>query len=169
MKLTRTFAIATACAATIASPVLAQATQPVQVETVETGSTIGFLECTVEGGFGLLIGSSREAVCTFDQAEGEDQVYLGQIDKLGVDIGISGESYMKWVVVQALDHAPEDLTLDGTYVGVSADASVGIGFGANALVGGSDKSIGLQPLSVEGKTGLNVAVGLTSMTLTSVE
>ncbi|WP_226782061.1 DUF992 domain-containing protein [Oceaniglobus trochenteri] len=162
----RTAALATAVSA-LALPALAQTATT--TETVETGSTLGYLECTVEGGFGLLIASSKDAVCTFDQAEGETQQYVGTIDKLGVDIGVSGESYMKWVVVQLLDHKGEDVTLDGTYNGVSADASVGVGLGANALLGGDNESIGLQPFSVEGKTGLNVAVGLTSLTLRSVE
>ncbi|WP_102108568.1 DUF992 domain-containing protein [Oceaniglobus roseus] len=167
MSLSSKSAIAAAVLSlSVAAPALAQ----VKVETVETGSTLGYLECTVEGGFGLLVGSSRDMVCTFSQ-EGSDnnQTYVGQIDKLGLDIGIRDESYMKWVVVQALDRAPEDLTLEGTYVGVSADASVGLGLGANALIGGSQDSIALQPFSVEGQTGLNLAVGLSRLTLVAVQ
>lgn len=165
-KLNFTLAAAGIALATSAAPVLAQT---VTTETVETGSTIGFLECTVEGGVSLLLAGPKDAVCTFDQAEGETQTYVGTLDKIGIDIGVSGESFMKWAVVQLLDHTPEDLTLDGTYSGVSANASVGVGVGANVLVGGSNESIGLQPVSVEGKTGLNVAVALTKLTLSSVE
>ena len=38
-----------------------------------------------------------------------------------------------------------------------ASATVGVGLGANVLVGGSGNSIALQPVSIEGTTGLNVA------------
>ncbi|WP_099827040.1 DUF992 domain-containing protein [Oceaniglobus indicus] len=158
-----------AIAIAAALPLSAGAQTAVETRTVETGTTLGYLECNIEGGFGLLIGSSRDAMCVFEQNDGSEQIYRGKMDKLGVDIGISGESYMKWVVVQALDRAPEDMTLDGTYAGVSADASVGVGLGANALIGGSNDSIGLQPFSVEGKTGLNIAVGLSRLTLASME
>ena len=129
------------------------------------GNRLGVLDCTVEGGFGLLIGSSRNAACTFTQADGSVERYAGKIGKLGIDIGVSGESFMKWVVVTPLQNVPGDHTLAGTYVGISASGALGIGLGANALVGGSDKNIGLQPVSLEGKTGLNVAAGLTRMTL----
>ena len=56
--------------------------------------------------------------------------------------------------------------LAGNYVGGTASATVGVGVGANALVGGSSNSIALQPLSVEANRGLNVAAGVAAMTLT---
>jgi len=130
----------------------------------DTGINIGTLSCTVDGGLGLILGSSKEMECEFaPTGDGEVQTYLGTIDKLGVDIGITGESYMKWLVF-----APGKLNagaLEGSYSGVSAQASVGLGLGANVLVGGSDTSIALQPFSVEGNTGLNVAAGLTRIDL----
>jgi len=55
--------------------------------------------------------------------------------------------------------------LSGSYGGVTAGAAIGIGGNANALVGGSDNSFALQPLSFEGQTGLNVAVGVASLEL----
>ena len=140
-----------------------QATQ--QAQGAEKGTRLGVLSCTVEGGFGLLLGSSRQADCTFKHADGTVEAYTGQIGRLGLDIGVSGESFMRWVVVTPVGNNPGDYALAGTYVGVSASAALGVGLGANALVGGSNKKIGLQPVSVEGKTGLNVAAGLTRMTL----
>ena len=57
-------------------------------------------------------------------------------------------------------------TLAGNYVGGTASATVGVGVGANALVGGFNNSIALQPLSIEANRGLNVAAGVAEMTLT---
>jgi hypothetical protein len=126
---------------------------------------LGLLECTVEGGLGLLLGSSKKMTCSYTHKDGTVENYNGKIDKLGLDIGITGESFMKWVVFTPLGNAVGDYALQGVYRGVSAEASLGIGLGANALIGGSDKKIGLQPLSIEGKTGLNIAVGLAALTL----
>ena len=134
----------------------------------DSGVNVGTLSCTVEGGVGLILGSSKDMDCKFVPAvSGDSQSYIGNISKLGVDIGITGDSYIKWLVF-----APGNLkagALEGTYRGVSAQASVGLGLGANVLVGGSDKSIALQPLSVEGQTGLNIAAGLTGIDLEYVE
>jgi hypothetical protein len=135
-------------------------------ETVRT--ELGLLECTVEGGLGMLLGSSKKMTCEFGHSDGTIEKYTGQIDKLGLDIGVTGESFMKWVVFTPLGNAVGDYALQGVYRGVSAEASLGIGLGANALIGGSDKKIALQPLSVEGKTGLNIAVGLAALTLEPV-
>ena len=134
----------------------------------DSGVNVGTLSCTVEGGVGLILGSSKEMDCTFEPAgSGDSQNYIGTINKLGIDIGITGASYIKWLVF-----APGNVkagAIEGTYRGVSAQASVGLGLGANVLVGGSDKSIALQPLSVEGQTGLNVAAGLTGIELEHVK
>ena len=126
---------------------------------------LGTLECTIEGGLGLLIGSSKEAACTFKHADGTSESYVGQLSKLGLDFGITGESYLKWIVFAPAGTEIGEHALAGQYVGGSAGASLGIGLGANALFGGSAKKIGLQPLSVEGGTGLNVAIGVSSLTL----
>jgi hypothetical protein len=134
----------------------------------KSGVNIGTLSCTVDGGVGLILGSSKKMTCKFDPSgKGHKQNYSGTIGKLGVDIGITGKSYIAWLVF-----APGNVkagALAGSYGGVSAQASVGLGLGANVLVGGSNKSIALQPVSVEGQTGLNVAAGLTSITLKYVK
>jgi hypothetical protein len=130
----------------------------------KSGVNIGDLSCTVEGGIGLIIGSKREMTCQFEPANGGNvQSYKGSIGELGLDIGVTGESYIHWLVF-----APGVVSagaLEGTYAGVSGEASIGVGLGANVLVGGSDQSIALQPLSVEGQTGLNVAAGITKVKL----
>jgi hypothetical protein len=70
---------------------------------------------------------------------------------------------MVWAVLAPTSN-PGPGSLAGTYVGVTGSATVGAG--ANVLVGGSGNSISLQPLSIEGNTGLNVAGGIAEMTLT---
>lgn len=129
-----------------------------------SGVNVGGLSCTVDGGIGLIIGSSKSMKCRFDPAGGgKPQYYKGTVGKFGIDVGVTGKSYIKWLVF-----APGKVSsgaLAGTYAGVSAEASVGVGLGANVLVGGLKKSIALQPVSIQGQTGLNVAAGFGSMTL----
>ena len=134
----------------------------------QSGANVGVLSCTVEGGIGLILGSSKEMECNFDPIDGsEPQHYSGSVGKLGLDIGITNESYISWQVIASGNLTPG--SLEGNYVGASAQATAGVGLGANLLVGGSDKSITLQPLSVQGQTGLNIAVGIGTMKLNYAE
>jgi hypothetical protein len=123
------------------------------------------LTCNVSGGFGFIFGSSRAVNCTFSPGGGPPQHYAGAINKFGVDIGYVQGAVMVWAVLAPTTN-PEPGSLAGTYVGATASATVGVGAGANLLVGGSGNSISLQPLSIEGSTGLNVAGGIAEMTLT---
>jgi hypothetical protein len=129
------------------------------------GVQAGVLTCNVASGFGLIFGSSRSVNCTYSPAGGAPQRYVGNIDKFGVDIGYTQGGVMVWTVL-APTTAPPPGALSGTYVGVTASATAGIGVGANVLVGGSGRTISLQPLSIEGNTGLNVAAGVAGLTLT---
>jgi len=125
------------------------------------GINIGSLECIVEGGIGLIVTSSKAMDCVYRSTTGREDVYVGKLTKFGLDIGVTGEARMIWGVF-----APgivEFGALSGRYVGASAEATAGIGAGANALVGGAN--ITLQPLSVQVQTGLNAALGVSSMTL----
>jgi hypothetical protein len=118
----------------------------------------------VAGGFGYVLGSSRDLQCTFSPAQGPAEHYAGRISKFGVDIGYLQNAVMVWTVLApTVALSPGSLT--GTYGGVTASATVGVGVGANVLVGGSSDTISLQPVSVEGGTGLNVAGGFASMSL----
>lgn len=141
---------------------------PSMSASAQSGANVGVLSCTVEGGIGLILGSSKEMVCNFDPANGsEPHHYSGSVGKLGLDIGITNESYISWQVIASGDLASGSLA--GSYVGASAQATAGVGLGANVLVGGSDESIALQPLSVQGQTGLNLAVGIGTMKLNYAE
>lgn len=153
-------AMASLSAITLAPPAFAQ-------DNVE----IGRLECDVEGGIGLIIGSSKQAVCYFYDADSTEPVetYFGEVNKLGLDIGITDKTVIEWLVIAPKADAYADGALAGEYVGVSAEATFGVGLGANALVGGSQDSFALQPVSVQGQTGLNLALGVTGFTLTTAD
>jgi Protein of unknown function (DUF992) len=134
---------------------------PAQAQAVKAGT----LTCNVSSGFGLIFGSSKAVNCTFSPVGGPPQNYVGSIDKFGVDIGYTKGGVLVWTVL-APTTSPAPGSLAGSYGGVTASATAGAGGGANVLVGGSGKTITLQPLSIEGNTGLNVAAGVAALTLT---
>jgi Protein of unknown function (DUF992) len=125
----------------------------------------GVLTCNVASGFGFIFGSSRAVNCTFAPGGGPPQHYAGAINKFGVDIGYVQGGVMIWAVLAPTTN-PGPGSLAGTYVGATASATVGVGVGANVLVGGSGNSISLQPISIEGNTGINVAGGVAELSLT---
>ena len=128
------------------------------------GVNVGSLVCNVASGWGFIFGSSKDLRCTFRQNDRHAVHYIGSISKFGVDLGYTEGGILVWnVVAPTSDVRPG--SLDGDYVGVTADATVGIGVGANVLLGGLKKSIALQPLSVQGNDGLNVAAGIGEITL----
>jgi hypothetical protein len=125
----------------------------------------GTLTCYGQGSIGAIIGSKQTLRCSFNpEGPGRTARYAASITRVGVDIGVTGQSTLIWTVLASTNQLPRG-ALTGTYGGVAADASVGIGGGANALVGGSNKSIVLQPVSVKGQTGLNLAVGVAELSL----
>ena len=132
-----------------------------------SGIKVGTLSCHVERGWGLIFGSSRDLACSF-AGEGRPANYTGKISKFGVDIGYKQAGVIVWTVfAPTSDMSPGALA--GNYGGATASATVGVGLGANVLVGGLNNSIALQPLSIEGNTGLNVAAGIAGMTLRPAE
>lgn len=126
----------------------------------------GTLTCKGKGSVGMILGSKKTLSCSFNPANSKrpNESYTASITKIGLDVGVTGPSTMVWTVLASTSELPSG-ALAGSYAGVSADASVGVGGGANALVGGNNKTVTLQPLSVQGQTGLNLAVGVTGMSL----
>lgn len=136
---------------------------PLSPANAASGVKVGSLNCSVAGGVGLILGSSKGMNCIFHPVGGEPEDYTGSVTKLGIDIGVTGTTYIAWAVF-----APGRVNrgaLEGSYSGASAEASIGLGLGANILIGGSKKTIALQPLSVQGQTGLNIAAGVARMDL----
>src|ERR1700751_1152120 len=128
------------------------------------GVQVGTLTCNVAGGWGFVFGSSKAIHCTFARAGGGIEHYTGSINKFGVDIGYTKGGVLVWgVFAPTTNLAPG--ALSGNYGGVTGSATVGGGGGANVLIGGSHRSISLQPVSVEGNPGLIVAAGIGAMSL----
>ncbi|MGE3231375.1 MAG: DUF992 domain-containing protein [Hyphomicrobium sp.] len=125
----------------------------------------GTLTCTGGAGVGLVLGSQKTYSCKYVSASGRhSETYSASINKIGLDIGVTDKSTIVWAVLASVDELDER-ALAGSYVGATADAAIGIGGGANVLVGGSNNSVVLQPLSVQGQTGLNLAVGVAELTI----
>jgi hypothetical protein len=130
------------------------------------GVKVGTLTCHERSGLGLILGSKHRVRCEYQGVNGSAR-YVGHITRIGVDVGYQGPTDMVWAVFAPSNNiGPHDL--DGGYGGVTAGAAIGVGVGANALVGGSDRTIALQPLSIEGKTGLHAAAGIGGLSLTQV-
>jgi hypothetical protein len=152
-------AITTVAAATAFTSVSAQPQDRVQV---------GVLNCDVSGGLGLIIGSQKEVTCQFLPADANSprEVYVGVINKFGLDLGATAQGQMVWNVFAPTSRPVAALA--GDYVGAGAEATIAVGLGANVLVGGNNRTVALQPLSIQEQTGLNVAAGVTELRLRPV-
>ena len=152
-------AIAAACMAVavlsafVASPAGAQATR------IE----IGTLRCSLSSSIGLVVASERNVSCIFSSDNGPDEPYEGQMTRIGVDLGFTTGGRIIWEVFATTNRYAG--MLSGVYVGATAEASIAVGLGANVLVGGSNRSVALQPVSVQGQSGFNIAAGVGELTL----
>jgi hypothetical protein len=137
---------------------------PIPASAQANRTKVGTLSCDVSGGIGLIITSKKDLTCMFTPSQpGPREVYVGSITKFGLDLGATAGGEMVWAVF-----APTNRkfgALAGDYGGATAEATVGVGLGANVLVGGSDRTVALQPVSVQGQAGLNVAAGVTDLRL----
>jgi Protein of unknown function (DUF992) len=123
----------------------------------------GQLKCNVEGGMGFIVGSSRQVDCIYTPSGGlPPERYTGSINKIGLDLGWKRGGVLLWGVLSpGLTQGPGALA--GNYVGATAEVSAGVGAGANALVGGN--KIVLNPISVTGDIGINLAAGIADLDL----
>lgn len=151
-KLGVTIGAATIAAALMATPAHA------------AGVKVGTLACDVEGGWGYVLGSQKDLDCTLTTVKGQKSRYEGDITKLGVDIGYTNAGKLIWAVIAPSSETGPD-AVEGVYGGVTAGATAVVGGNLNVLVGGLDKSITLQPISVEGNTGVALAAGVGGMKL----
>jgi hypothetical protein len=137
---------------------------PIPASAQANRTKVGTLSCDISGGIGLIITSKKELTCMFTPSQpGPKEVYVGSITKFGLDLGATAGGEMVWAV-----YAPSTRkfgALAGNYGGATAEATVGAGLGANVLVGGSDRTVALQPVSVQGQAGLNVAAGVADLRL----
>jgi hypothetical protein len=155
----RTFAF---FAAALAMSALATSPAPAQDAT-----QVGTLTCDVSAGVGMILTQRQTMNCGFSPANGGPvDPYVGRIDQFGIALGAVQQGQLVWGVIAPASGFPRG-ALAGTYTGVGAQATAGAGLGANVLVGGTGRAFSLQPLSIQGQTGLNIAGGITTVTLMS--
>jgi hypothetical protein len=142
---------------------------PASAQTSPPGTNVGALTCRLAPSIGLILGSRQRMACRFvPNGAFPPEAYVGVMNNIGLDIGITAGGVMAWGVF-APNTGPMRGKLAGTYVGASAAVGVGVGVGANLLFGGTGRSIALQPLSVEGTVGINLSLGVSSLTLASAQ
>jgi hypothetical protein len=125
---------------------------------------VGVLECRGGASIGFIVGSVTNLGCVLRVEGVPEDRYVATIRKVGLDLGITEETALAWGVFAPVARlGPGDLA--GTYAGAQGSASLGVGAGGNVLVGGSNNSIALQPLSLQGQIGVNIAAGLESLEL----
>jgi len=123
------------------------------------------LSCSMAPTIGLIVGSRQTMTCQFQPDRGGiTERYAGVINRIGLDLGVTAGGAMGWAVLTSAE-VPVQGGLAGTYVGASGDISLGVGVGANVMFGGSNKSVALQPISVEGQVGVNLALGIANLQL----
>jgi len=142
-----------------AALVMAFGTPAAAQERVQAGT----LECSLSSSIGMVVASQRNIACNFKPNGGPPEAYAGTMSRIGLDIGITGGGAIIWAVFTTTNLYSGILT--GTYVGASAEMSIAAGLGANVLVGGSNRAVALQPLSVQGQVGLNIAAGVSQLEL----
>ena len=150
-----------ALAAMVSSSAMTQAPQPSQ-----TWTQVGGLVCKVNPNIGFIIFGHQPMECTYTPSvsQAPPQYYDGAINTVGIDVGVSAGSILAWGVFAPTQGLPAG-ALAGEYVGASGDIGLGLGAGANVLMGGSGRTIALQPLSLQGSIALNVVLGVSSLQL----
>jgi hypothetical protein len=103
---------------------------------------------------GFIVGS-RQTIASRFTPDGPfpPKAYVGVISTVGLDIGLTGGGALACAVFAPTEGPPRS-GLAGAYVGASGDVGVGVGLGANVLFGGSNRTVALQPVSVEGQVGV---------------
>jgi len=152
-------AIAAACVAIAAFATVLTPPAHAQPRRVQVGT----LECSLSASVGMIVGSQKNVACNFKADNGPPEAYTGTMTRIGLDVGITGGGAIIWAVFA--DTNRYSGMLAGTYAGASAEMSIAAGLGANVLVGGSNRTVALQPLSVQGQVGLNIAAGIGALEL----
>jgi uncharacterized protein DUF992 len=153
-----TFAVFTVMAAMLATPALAQAPK--------TWTQVGMLACKVNPSIGFIIAGHQSMECRYTPSNpnAPPQAYQGALNMVGVNIGISAGGVLGWAVLAPTGGIPAG-ALAGEYVGASGDLGIGLGAGANVLIGGSARTFALQPVSLEGSVAVDVALGVSALKL----
>jgi hypothetical protein len=159
MRSIRAIAAVLALFVAVASPAGAQTPPP-------SGVKVGTLGCVLSPTIGIVVGSFQTLKCTF-KPDGPypPEEYVGSFGTLGLDIGLVGVGGLAWAVYNQVDAGPLRNALAGTYVGASGEIGVGVGVGANVLIGGSNRQVALQPVSLYGEIAVNLELGISTLIL----
>lgn len=159
----RRSSLAIVAIATLGLATLVHAQQRGHTPASSPGVNVGSLSCNVAGGAGFVFGSSKALGCIFTRTDGSGERYVGEVRRFGIDIGYTQEAQIVWLVF-----APGNVgagALAGNYAGPTVQGTVVVGAAANVLAGGNNGQVSLQPVSVEGSVGLNVAGGVAEIVL----
>jgi hypothetical protein len=150
-------AVAAIAAATLTFSAVSVRAQPRRVQ-------VGQLTCSLSASVGLVVGSQRNVNCIFRGAPGEpEEAYTGTMTRVGLDVGFTTGGVIAWTVFADTNRYAGMLA--GGYGGPTAEVSIAAGLGANVLVGGSRRTVALQPLSIQGQIGLDIAAGISQLDL----
>ena len=127
---------------------------------------VGMLTCKLNPSIGFIIAGHQSMECRYVAGNPADppQAYQGALNTVGIDIGVSAGGVLAWAVLAPTVGIPAG-ALAGEYVGASGDLGIGLGAGANVLIGGSGRTVALQPVSIEGSVAFNVALGVSGLKL----
>src|SRR4029079_6145050 len=127
----------------------------------------GILQCQGGQNIGFVVGSVPSLECVLQSAGRRPEPHISTVRRIGVDLGFTDQTRFSWAV-----NAPNSRLgrgeLAGSYGGVGANASIGIGGGGNFLVGGRATAVAVRRISVQAQTGLNVAAGVAGLELEAV-
>ena len=137
---------------------------PAVAQTPPSWTQTGMLTCKLNPSIGFIIAGHQSMECSFVQNRFPPEAYQGALNTVGLDVGITAGGVLGWAVFAPTVGIPAG-SLSGEYVGASGDIGLGVGVGANVLVGGSGRSIALQPVSLEGSVAINVALGVSGLQL----
>jgi hypothetical protein len=138
---------------------------PAQSQTPTNWTQAGMLSCKLNPSIGFIIAGHQSMECRFTQSDPiPPQAYAGALNMVGINIGISAGGVLAWAVFAPTTGVPFG-ALAGEYIGASGDIGLGLGVGANVLVGGSGRTIALQPVSLEGSVAINVSAGVSALKL----
>lgn len=152
-----------------AMALIAVLASPANTQTPSPWTQAGMLKCLVNPSIGFIIAGHQSMECRFipNNQQAPSQVYEGALNMIGLNIGISAGGVFGWAVLAPTAGIPAG-ALAGEYVGASGDIALGVGVGANVLVGGSGRTFALQPVSLEGSVAIDVALGVSGLKLRPV-
>jgi hypothetical protein len=152
----------------VAALALVVLASPMQTKAQPSWSQVGALTCRLNPSIGFIIAGHQSMECTFQPAGPfPPQAYQGAFNIVGLDVGVTAGGILSWTVFAPTTGFPAG-ALAGEYVGASGDVGLGVGAGANILLGGSGRTFALQPLSIQGSVAFNIALGVSMLTLRAV-